>query len=76
MNITKNTGFEDISDFIVLDQNLNRILLCYIRLRLSNWQKDYLKFSKEIYCSIRGKKELIEISKLPFVKTNYKRSNQ
>ena len=39
-------------------------------------QKDYLKLSKEIYCSIRGKKELIEISKLPFVKTNYKRSKQ
>ena len=36
--------------------------------------KDYLKLSDEIYCLIRGNMELINISKLPFVKLNYKRS--
>ena len=35
---------------------------------------DYLKSSKEIYCSIRGNMDLINISKLPFIKLNYKRS--
>ena len=35
---------------------------------------DYLKSSKEIYCSIRGKIELVDKSNLPFVNLNYKRS--
>lgn len=35
---------------------------------------NYLKLSKEIYCSIRGKIELVKISNLPFVNLNYKRS--
>jgi aminomethyltransferase len=36
--------------------------------------KDHLKLSNEIYCSIRGNMNLINISKLPFIKLNYKRS--
>ena len=35
---------------------------------------DYVKSTKEIYCSIRGKIELVKISNLPFVNLNYKRS--
>ena len=35
--------------------------------------KDYLKSSNKIYCSIRGNMDLINISKLPFIKINYKR---
>ena len=38
--------------------------------------KDYLKSSDEIYCSIRGNMDLINISKLPFIKLNYFRSKQ
>ena len=34
----------------------------------------YLGISKKIFCSIRGKMELIQVSKLPFVNINYKRS--
>jgi len=34
----------------------------------------YLDISKKIFCSIRGKMELIQVSKLPFVNLNYKRS--
>jgi len=37
-------------------------------------KKDYLKSSNEIYCLIRGNMDLINISKLPFIKLNYKRS--
>ena len=37
-------------------------------------KKDYLKPSNEIYCLIRGNMDLINISKLPFLKLNYKRS--
>ena len=32
----------------------------------------YLDISKKIFCSIRGKMELIQVSKLPFVNLNYK----
>jgi len=35
--------------------------------------KDYLKSYNEIYCSIRGNMDLVNISKLPFIELNYKR---